>query len=218
MEFTEQNGKLVNGFGESVRLEDEFLYPLLKSSAVAGSKKAGERWVLITQRSVSENTSMIAHVAPRTWRYLLDHAEWLDNRASIIYKKRPRFCVFGIGEYSFAPWKVVISGFYKRLDFRVIGPRVGRAVMLDDTAYFLGCKEESEAMLLADLLNSGPARGLLSSLVFWDAKRPITVDVLSQVSIERLAAYLGKDCVLKQSARKTRPEDLQLDLFSDALA
>jgi hypothetical protein len=217
MEFTEQNGKLVNGFGESVRLEDELLYPLLKSSAVAGSRKAGERWVLITQRSVGEDTSAIAHVAPRTWRYLLDHAEWLDKRASIIYQKRPRFCVFGIGEYSFAPWKVVISGFYKRLDFRVIGPRAGRAVMLDDTAYFLGCKEESEAVLLADLLNSAPARGLLSSLVFWDAKRPITVDLLRQVSVERLAAHLGKDCVLKQSAQSGWTQKLQRDLFSDAL-
>jgi hypothetical protein len=90
--------------------------------------------------------------------------------------------------------------------------------MLDDTAYFLGCKEESEAVLLADLLNSEPARGLLSSLVFWDAKRPITVDVLSQLSIERLAAHLGKDCALRRSARSTRPPDPQMDFFSDALA
>jgi len=191
MEFTQRNGKLVNGLGESVRLEDEFVYPLLKGSAVAGSKKSGERWVLVTQRRVGEDTSAIARAAPRTWRYLLDHAERLDKRASVIYKRRPRFCVFGIGEYSFAPWKVAISGFYKSLEFRVIGPRAGRPVMLDDTAYFLGCQEESEAVWLAELLNSAPARGLLSSLVFWDAKRPVTVDVLSQLSIERLAAHAG---------------------------
>src|ERR1017187_9053904 len=210
MEFTEQNGELINGFGERVCLEDAFLYPLLKSSAVAGSRKAGERWVLITQQSPGEDTAAIARVAPKTWQYLLDHAEWLDKRASILYKKRPRFCVFGIGEYSFAPWKVVISGFYKRLDFRVAGPRAGRAVMLDDTAYFLGCQEESEAVLLADLLNSAPARGLLSSLVFWDAKRPITVDVLRQVSIERLAAHLGKDCILKPPAQHGKPQTAYL--------
>jgi hypothetical protein len=205
MEFTEEDGRLVNGFGESVLLEDEFLYPLLKSSAVAGSGKSGERWMLITQRTVGEDPSRIAQIAPMTWRYLLDHAGWLDKRASIIYRKRPRFSVFGIGEYSFAPWKVAISGFYKKLEFRVIGPRAGRPVMLDDTAYFLGCREESEALALADLLNSAPARGLLSSLVFWDAKRPITVDVLSQVSIERLAAHLGKAPTLKRRARDGRP-------------
>lgn len=196
MEFSEQDGKLMNGLGSQVDLEDTFLYPLLKSSAVAGSEKAGRRWMLVTQRSSGDDTSSIKHTAPRTWRYLLDHADWLDKRASIIYKKRSRFCVFGIGEYSFAPWKVMISGFYKRLEFSVAGPMHGRPVMLDDTAYFLGCKDESEARLLADMLNSTPARSLLSSLVFWDSKRPVTVDVLSQISVERLAEHLGNDKVL----------------------
>lgn len=198
MEFIEENGNLVNGFGERVHLEDTFLYPLLKSSAVAGSKKAGKRWMLVTQRNVGDDTSPIESAAPRTWRYLLDHANWLDKRASIIYKKRPRFCVFGIGEYSFAPWKVMISGFYKRLEFSVAGPVHGRPVMLDDTAYFLGCNDESEAKLLADMLNSAPARDLISSLVFWDSKRPITADVLGQISVERLAEHLGKAKVLKK--------------------
>jgi hypothetical protein len=181
---------------------------------VAGSEKAGKRQVLITQRNVGEDTSVIAHMAPKTWRYLLDHAEWLDKRASIIYKTRPRFWVFGIGEYSFAPWKVAISGFYKRLDFSVVGPSEGRAVMLDDTAYFLGFDSEAEARLVADLLNSPPAQGLLSSLIFWDAKRPITVDVLSQVSIERVAEYLGKDGLLNQASQSSRPESLQADMFA----
>ena len=217
MEFREENGNLVNGFGESVRLEENFLYPLLKSSAVAGSEKAGKRHVLVTQRSVGEDTSVIAHIAPRTWHYLLDHAKWLDKRASIIYKIRPRFCVFGIGEYSFAPWKVVISGFYKRLEFRVIGPSSGRAVMLDDTAYFLGCNDESEARLVAELLNSPSAQGFLSSLIFWDAKRPITVDVLSRLSIERVAEHLGKGGLLKQASQRSRPEARHPDLFLDAM-
>jgi hypothetical protein len=198
MEFSEESGKLVNGLGKRVHLEDSFLYPLLKSSAVAGSVKAGKRWMLVTQRSVRDDTSIIKYAAPRTWQYLLDHADWLDKRASIIYKNRPRFCVFGIGEYSFAPWKVMISGFYKRLEFSLAGPMHGRPVMLDDTAYFLGCNDESEAKLLADMLNSAPARDLLSSLVFWDSKRPITVDVLSQICVERLAEHLGKGKVLKK--------------------
>jgi len=213
MEFSEQNGKLINGLAESVELEDTFLYPLLKSSTVSGSEKGGLRRVLVTQRNASDNTSSIAYLAPRTWRYLLDHAELLDKRASTIYKKRPRFCVFGVGEYSFAPWKVAISGFYKRLDFKVVGAGSGRPVMLDDTAYFLSCNEEAEARLLADLLNSSPARELLSSLIFWDAKRPITVDVLRQVSIERIADYLGRADLLKLVSVNGRARRLQPDLF-----
>jgi hypothetical protein len=192
MEFSDDGGRIVNGLGESVDLEDAFLYPLLKSSAVAGSEKSGKRWVLVTQRNVGDDTSEIARLAPKTWRYLEDHADWLDRRASIIYKKRPRFSIFGIGQYSFAPWKVVISGFYKKLEFRVVGPQSGRPVMLDDTAYFLGCEGEYDAQLLAGIFNSEAAKALLSSMVFWDAKRPITVDLLSQISVERLANQLGR--------------------------
>ena len=33
----------------------------------------------------------------------------LDNRKSSIYNKRPRFSIFGIGDYSFSKWKVAIS-------------------------------------------------------------------------------------------------------------
>jgi hypothetical protein len=192
MEFHEESRALVNGFGASVLLEDIFVYPLLKSSAVAGSVRAGARRMLVTQRKVGEDTSMIAQSAPKTWQYLLDHSKWLDKRASIIYRNRPRFCVFGIGEYSFAPWKVAISGFYKKLEFIVVGPVMGRPVMLDDTSYFLGFEDEGEARLVGNLLNSRPAREFLSSLIFWNAKRPITADVLSQISIEKLAEYSGR--------------------------
>ncbi len=215
MEFTEQDGKLINGLGERVDLEETFVYPLLKSSAVAGSEKAGLRRVLVTQCNVGDNTSTIAHIAPKTWRYLLDHAELLDRRASTIYKKRPRFCVFGVGDYSFAPWKVAISGFYKRLDFRVVGHDSGRPVMLDDTAYFLSCRDQSQANLLADLLNSTPSKEFLSSLVFWDAKRPITVEVLKQLSIEQLAEHLGKREALVPISEGTQR---QRYLFADLLS
>jgi hypothetical protein len=212
MEFHEENGRLVNGLGESVDIEDTFVYPLLKSSAIAGSVKTGKRWVLVTQRSVGDDTSVIALAAPKTWRYLLRHAQMLDQRVSTIYKGRPRFCLFGIGEYSYAPWKVVISGFYKKLDFMVVGPIAGRPVMLDDTSYFLGFDEEPEARLVAEVLNSAPAKRFLSSLIFWDAKRPITVDVLSQISIEQTAEYLGKGPLPLESKQLEAP---QLDLFRD---
>jgi hypothetical protein len=211
MEFAEKDGRLVNGLGESVQIEETFLFTLLKSSAVAGSVKGGKRKVLVTQKNVGDETSPIAQVAPRTWDYLLAHADLLDKRASIIYRKRPRFCVFGVGEYSFAPWKVVISGFYRKLEFRVVGPDDGRPVMLDDTAYFLSCSSEPEARLFADLLNSDESRGLLSSLIFWDSKRPITVEVLSHISLEKLALHLGRQGELSAVSN-------QLDLSCSAQA
>ena len=99
----------------------------------------------------------IKREAPRTWDYLQSHADRLDARASSIYRNRPRFSVFGVGPYSFAPWKVAISGFYKRLDFRCVGPVEDKPVVLDDTCYFLPCRTEHDARLLAELLNYSQA-------------------------------------------------------------
>jgi len=191
MELSERSGKLVNGLGAVVEIEDIFLYPLLKSSALAGSPKAGKRLMLVTQREIGEDTSRIASLAPKTWEYLLMHGALLEQRGSVIYRNRPRFAIFGVGSYSFAPWKVAISGFYKRLRFSVIGPDSGKPVVLDDTSYFLPFQNREDAEIIAAVLNSEPAAEFYSSLIFWDAKRPITVDVLSQLKIEKLADMLG---------------------------
>jgi hypothetical protein len=54
MEFREQPGGLVNGLGERVEIEGDLLYPLLKSSGLAGSAKAGRRWMLVPQRETGD--------------------------------------------------------------------------------------------------------------------------------------------------------------------
>ena len=177
----------VNGLGEVVQLERDFLYPMLKSSEL--SKRASpSRYMLVTQRSIGEDTRRIADRAPLTWRYLESHADVLDSRSSSIYRNRPRFSVFGVGDYSFAPWKVSISGFYKQLQFVPVGPKDGKPVVLDDTCYFLACQSEAEAGQLAGLLNTEEARGFFNAFVFWDAKRPITVSLLSTLDLDALAA------------------------------
>ena len=48
--------------------------------------------------------------APRLWSYLQAHAGSFTNRKSSIYRGQPPFALFGIGPYSFAPFKVAIGG------------------------------------------------------------------------------------------------------------
>jgi hypothetical protein len=43
------------------------------------------------------------------------------------------------------------------------------------------------------MLNSAPASEFFSAFVFWDAKRPITVDLLRKLSLTALARELGVD-------------------------
>ncbi len=192
MELEKCDGGYRNGLGETWDLESNFIYPLLKSSDVANDRLKPRKFVLLTQQRVSDDTAAIQAVAPNTWRYLLAHAEALDRRGSSIYAKRSRFAVFGIGPYTFSPWKVAISGFYKTLRFRAIGAHCGRPIVLDDTCYFIPCESREEAEFIAELLNSGVARRFLNSLVFFDSKRVVTVDILKRVDIKKIAERLGK--------------------------
>jgi hypothetical protein len=186
MELRREGSRFTNGWGEVVALEDTFVYPLLKSSQVAAGKTAEtDRWMLVPQRRVGDDTALIRRQAPRTWSYLQSHGARLDRRASSIYRNRPRFSVFGIGDYTFAPWKVAVSGLYKKLAFRKLGPYAGKPMVLDDTAYFIACPDEVEADRVTTVLNSGPSHEFLTSLLFWDAKRPITAQTLGLLDLKQ---------------------------------
>lgn len=207
MELFPKRKGFENGLGEVIELERTFLYPMLKSSEVANPRSVPSRYMLVTQQSLGEETARIEREAPRTWAYLISHADRLDGRLSSIYRNRPRFSVFGVGPYSFAPWKVAISGFYKRLTFRCIGPYESKPVVLDDTCYFLPCPTKEDAQTLTRLLNSDAAKGFFQSCVFWDAKRPITTQLLASLDLDALSSELGV------SLPKLSDESPNLSLF-----
>jgi hypothetical protein len=209
MELRRDGARYRNGFGERVELEDDFLFPMLKSSEVA--KECVEpptRWMLVPQRTVGDDPESTRSAAPRTWQYLWDHREVLDRRGSSIYRNRPRFSVFGVGPYTFEPWKVAISGFYKRLGFVAVGPFETRPVVFDDTVYFTACRTEAEARLVASLLNSEVAREFFGAFIFWDAKRPITTELLHRLDLDALTKELGLELDLSWRQGKDTPRSL----------
>ena len=194
MELQELHGEYWNGLRESVSLESDYLYPMFKSSDIAKvSEPRPSRLMLVPQRFVGEDTSLIERRAPKTWAYLESHSELLKRRASSIYRNRPKYSIFGVGEYSFAPWKVAISGFYKNMNFKVIGQSSGKPVVLDDTCYFLPCRTQEEANAIAGMLNSQIALEFFSSFVFWDSKRPVTAELLQRLDLLALAQELGTE-------------------------
>ena len=203
MEITQKDGGYINGFGQDVIVDNKFLYPLLKSSDLAANPVRNPRkWLIVPQQSINHDLVDLADRSPVTWAYLASHAELLDRRRSSIYRNRPRFSIFGVGPYTFSPWKVAISGFYKRLEFRVVGPWQDKPVVFDDTVYFLSCQDRDEAEYIASLLNSMRAKEFYESFVFWDSKRPITVDVLKRLDLLLLAQELGtEDRLIEYLAR-----------------
>lgn len=183
-----------NGLDEVYELEDTFIYPMLKSSHLNNGKfRNTNRVMLVPQEFVGDDTARIADRAPMTWAYLQKYAHLMKKLGSSIYKSRPVFSIFGVGPYSFAPWKVATSGLYKKINFVAVGTRSGKPYVLDDTCCFLNCQTRTHAESLTTLLNSNSAREVLESMIFWDAKRPITVEILERVDLERLAMVSGAD-------------------------
>ncbi len=187
-----QDNLFQNGFGKKYILEENYLYPLLKSSDIGnGRTDYYRKLLLVTQKSVGEDTSIIQDRTPKTWQYLLEHEEYFKNRKSSIYKNKPPFSIFGVGSYSFKDWKISISGLYKKLNFCLIKPLDGKSVMFDDTVNFLSFETEEEAKFIFGLVTSNPALEFLNSMIFWDEKRPITIDILRRLSLKSVAKELG---------------------------
>lgn len=187
MELRKIDDLYINGLGELVDIEDIYLFPLMKGSDIAQNRtKSTDRCVLVTQKFVGEPTECIKEVAPKTWSYLEAHAKYLNARKSKIYQKKPRFSIFGVGSYTFAPWKIAICGLYKKLEFRLISQIDNKQIVFDDTVYFLGFNDEKLAQKNFELLTSEQALSFYSSQIFWDEKRPIKSSILNSLNLTAL--------------------------------
>ena len=191
MELCKVDDTYINGLGEVVDLEETFVFPLLKGSDVAQDRTGfTERYVIITQKFIGEPTEYIKDIAPKTWYYLESHAKYLESRKSKIYQKKPRFSIFGVGNYTFLPWKIAICGLYKKLNFRLIGTINNKPVIFDDTVYLLAFDDEQAAYQTFMLLTSTLATDFYSSLIFWDEKRPVKTSILNSLNLSAVAKRL----------------------------
>jgi len=207
MELDVCDGTLTNGLGEIIDIEPENVFPLLKGSDVANGRLTPRKAVIVTQRKLGDDTNSLRNTSPRLWEYLCKHREHLDARKSSIYREQPPFAIFGIGEYSFAPYKIAICGLYKRLAFSLLRPVEGHPVMVDDTVYFLPCSTEEEAEQIIAALTSARAQEFFGARIFWDAKRPIGKAVLQSLSLDRLMTAEGKT----MNGRRLRSEQQTLN-------
>jgi len=188
MELKKVNGNYVNKMGDRLELEEDLIYGFLKSSDLQKPIiTESSKYILVTQQRIGQNTAYIKEKYPLTYHYLERNEEYLLKRKSSIYKNKPRFSIFGIGDYSFKKYKVAISGLYKKSKFSLIIPNKSKPILLDDTCYFLGFDEFNDAIYTFLLLNHQKTQDFLKSLVFLDMKRVYTKDVLMRIDLKKIA-------------------------------
>jgi hypothetical protein len=189
-----------NRLGEVVDVEPEFVYPLLKGTDLRKAPAdRPRRGVIVTQNRIGAATDSLEQRAPRLWSYLQSHAGRFANRKSSIYQGQPRFALFGIGPYSFAPFKVAVSGLHDAPRFQAVGPVAGRPVFFDDTCYLAPCKSAAHAALLTALCNHPIAIEAAGSLIFADAKRKITKGLLQSIDLSAILKQLERDELVAQA-------------------
>lgn len=192
MELDKVNGHYVNALNEEVNLEDDLVYGILKSSDLKNTViNQTRKFTIVTQRKVGQETKYIKMDYPKTYQYLLKHQSYFNARKSSIYNNKPLFSIFGVGDYSFKPYKVAISGLYKTFHFTLILPQNDKPVMLDDTCYLIGFDKIEFAVYSLILLNSDTAVRFLQSVTFPDAKRTFTKDVLMRIDLLELSKQIG---------------------------
>lgn len=189
MELAQRGGASFNGAGDVVMVEAEHLYPFVKSTDLHHGRLAPVRRLVLPQRRPGQDTKALATSAPGLWAYLQAHADLLAARRSSIYRGQPPFSVFGVGPYSFAPWKVAVSGLHASLRFQVVGPHEGRPVLFDDTCYFLPFADEATARTAHERLSSADAQRFFRARLFPDAKRPVTQKLLGAFDLGALPLY-----------------------------
>lgn len=138
-------------FKEKPPLEDELLHPLLRSSDVFRWGSAPRSWCLLPYRDgkLLARESLAAEY-PASWAYLQSHQPLLEQRKSRFAQKNWQ-ALFGIGAYSFAPFRVT---------WRALGARkmeaavISRGMANQSMHCFIPVVNQEEAFYLAGILNS----------------------------------------------------------------
>lgn len=154
----------------TVELEPDLLYPLLRGRDV-------RRWhanpllrILMvqdptTRRGIAE--SIMQHRWPKTWAYLKRFETPLRQRSVFrryftrkgrggrVVETGPFYSMIDVGDYTFAPWKVVWTRL-ARVEAAVVGLADGKPVVPQETVTLVDCASEDEAHYIAALINSLP--------------------------------------------------------------
>jgi hypothetical protein len=194
-------------------LEPTHVYPYLRSKHVVKWGLFGHDRFLVPQRQAGEdNERVLAREAPATYDYLVRHRDRLEARGSSWFDAGPFYSLFGLGPYTWAPYKVVWCrlGFnphftvVSTVDDALLGEK---SVVPGDHCMFVACEDEREAHYLCALLNAAPYQRCLRD-VAGSTKASLSKSVVSSLSLPPWEATPGQErlATLSRRAHEIVPE------------
>ena len=155
-------------------IEPDLLYPPLRGRDVQRWYAEPSALILLTHelgmrlKAIPEKELQTRH--PRTYGHLKRFKAVLRRRAAFKrYFTRPQrggktvetgpfHSMFNVGDYTFAPWKVVWREQASELTAAVVGAVNGKPSILDHKLMLVDCQSQEEADYVCGLLNSAPGR------------------------------------------------------------
>jgi SAM-dependent methyltransferase len=207
-------------------IEKDLIYPFLKPKNIKRWKTQGYVYGLIPQKKHGENNESELRVKyPLTYKYLYRFKENLGHRASKWFKIEgfPFYSIFGVGEYSFAPYKVVWCCMTYSPNFAVVSDVndkfIGKKkVMCDNTIGYFSVNTEVEAYFICGILNSkkvGDALESRSSKSKWG----ISINMVKQIPIPKFDKSNEKHVKIAELAKSASiKEDAEIQKEIDKLA
>ncbi|MFQ6054683.1 MAG: Eco57I restriction-modification methylase domain-containing protein [Methanosarcinales archaeon] len=180
------------------RIETDLIYPLIKSRNVKKwNLKKDYTYCIMVQdpkKRIGYEEKYLKRNYPKTHGYLYKFKDILLKRAS--YKKyfnkksAPFYTMFGIGEYTFAPYKVVWNRMGTNLNAVVtasvkdvyIGERV---IIPENVLVFVPFENELEAHYLCAIMNSYIVNFLIQSYSVKGGKSFATPDILKFLNLNK---------------------------------
>jgi SAM-dependent methyltransferase len=145
-------------------IEPDFIYPLLRGRDLNRWQALPTAHILLVQNPETRqgyDPDWLEENYPLTYTYLVQFEEMLRSRATFkryFKKQAPFYSMFDVGDYTFAPYKVVWKGFgTKTMQVAVIDSIQGKPIMTNQAMHpFIGLDNEDEAHYIAACLNSAP--------------------------------------------------------------
>jgi len=143
-------------------IEPDLLYPLLRGRDVKRWHAEPSAYILMvqdprTRRGIPEDELRVRY--PKTWKYLKRFEPILRERRSrgvsdMLKQGAPFYTMFAVGDYTFAPWKVVWPWIAKGLRAAVIDVIQDKPIVPEHNTFLVACHDSDEAFYICALMNS----------------------------------------------------------------
>jgi hypothetical protein len=148
----------------SMTVEPDLLYPLLRGRDVQRWHAQPSAWIIVP-RLKPDQVIPLAEMQtrfPKTYAYLKRFEKTLLARQdamtkSALQRGEPFYFYGAVGDYTFAPWKVVWPNIASSLQAAVVGRAHGKEVIPQHIITLVGCESEDEAHYICALINSSLA-------------------------------------------------------------